>query len=138
MMQTVEAANDLAKQLTIGGALFITALWMILKYKPWERRNGHGNGKTEPKSGEQSIDFWKNSIRQVVNEAIKDEFEKRNEVIREILREENQSLLEDFRNQLEIRNSAIVDKIRDEIGKTRHDLRNEISAWALRGNIKQR
>jgi hypothetical protein len=56
-----------AQNLGIGGALFITALWLILKYKPWR----NGNGKRQNASGEQTIDFWDMKIQQAVESGVK-------------------------------------------------------------------
>ena len=67
----------------VGGMLFLCALWLILKFKPW--KNGNASSKA---SGEQSIDFWKSEIRKTVQEGIKEEFKSRNEDIRRIVREE--------------------------------------------------
>jgi len=33
-----------AQQVGIGGTLFLAALGILLKFKPWERKNGNGNG----------------------------------------------------------------------------------------------
>jgi hypothetical protein len=33
-----------AQNVGVGGVLFLAALGMLLKYRPWERKNGNGNG----------------------------------------------------------------------------------------------
>ena len=93
MLQTPASAGELAKNLGIGGALFLTALWMLLKYKPWERKNGHhGSDNKAPNAGDQTTDYWKNQFREIVKEALEDEFRNRNETIRRIVREEVERL----------------------------------------------
>jgi hypothetical protein len=81
-----------AQQIGIGGALFLAALGMLLKYKPWERKNGN-NGKRQQSAGEQSSDYWKIEIRNAVKEAVEQEFRGRaeplkQEDLRRIVREE--------------------------------------------------
>jgi hypothetical protein len=72
-----------AQNVGVGGALFLSALYMILKFKPWKNGGGEGN-----KSGDKSVDYWTNAIRQAVKEGMEDEFRARNEKIREIVRDE--------------------------------------------------
>jgi hypothetical protein len=76
-----------AQNLGVGGALFITALWLILKYKPWR----NGNGKRGTTSGEQGIDFWDMKIQQAVESGVRKgletAFAKRNEEMRGMIKE---------------------------------------------------
>ena len=83
---------DKLLQLGAGGALFLCALWMILKFKPWAR---NGNGKlrgTPESSGEKDPAYWREAFREIVKEVIESEFKERNEQIRKIVREELQGM----------------------------------------------
>lgn len=76
------------EQIGVGGALFLAALGLLLKYKPW---NGHK--KTES-SGEKSTDFWIREIENLVESGVRKAMHGRNEEIRRIVREEVVKLIE--------------------------------------------
>ena len=99
-----------AQNVGVGGVLFLSALWMFLKFKPWERKNGNGNGKHgAPKSGELDPEVWKAEIRRIIQE-------------------ENESLMNDLRLLLEARTGTLVKELREPLMKniddTRHTLAN--------------
>lgn len=72
-----------AQDVGIGGMVFLSALWLFLKYRPWK-----SNGKHFATAGEQSPEYWQEKLRLAVKEGIDDEFAKRDERIRKIVREE--------------------------------------------------
>lgn len=84
-----------AQNVGVGGALFLSALWMLLKLKPWERK---GSGGDNGQSGEKSPSYWQREFRM----AVKDELEKfdkgRMEKIEEIVRKYTQTIRDDIRN----------------------------------------
>ena len=71
--------------LSIGLAAFLGGLWIVLQIMRSLKRNGQ---QRTPTSGEQSIDYWKNAIRQAVKDGLEDEIKGRDENIRRIEREE--------------------------------------------------
>jgi len=94
------------------GGLGLAALYLVLKMKPWERKNGNGNGKhgiVGPKSGELDPEVWKAEIRRIIQE-------------------ENESLMNDLRLLLEARTGTLVKELREPLMKniddTRHTLAN--------------
>jgi hypothetical protein len=80
-----------AQNVGVGGMLFLSALWLLLKYKPWK----NGNGKTAEKSGDRSIAEWEGRMAQLHEAAntklltdIKSLLDSRNDKLREIVRDE--------------------------------------------------
>ena len=76
---------DCAQNVGVGGMLFLSALWLLLKYKPW-KVNGllkHG----EVPSGEKSVEFWESQIERSVRSAVHDALIGRNEELRKIMLE---------------------------------------------------
>ena len=79
----MDALGDLGSLFAKGGA-GITALWLILKYRPWQQRR-------------ETVSFWKETTRDIVKETLQEEFEKRNEKIREIIRDELEAFFRGIR-----------------------------------------
>lgn len=76
--------------LSVGLAGFLGGLWLVLQIIKTLRRNG---GQRILTSGEQSSDYWKNAIRDVVKGAMQEELRARGEPlkaedVRAIIREE--------------------------------------------------
>jgi hypothetical protein len=74
--------DPLAQQVGIGGALFISSLFLLLKFKPW-LRNGNGPKQKNP-TGELDPAEWEKRIRLIVMDAL----EAHENEIREIIRSE--------------------------------------------------
>lgn len=72
-----------AQNVGIGGALFLGALYLFLKYRPWQGANGPRSNE----SGSKSVEFWESHISRVVKEAIQDAFVGRNEELRRLMLE---------------------------------------------------
>lgn len=71
------------EQIGVGGALFLGALTLILKYKPWAQA-----ARKDDVSGQKTTEFWQLEIRRIVEEGVREAMRGRNEEIRRILREE--------------------------------------------------
>jgi len=88
----------------------LAALGMFLKYRPWERKNGNGDGR-HSKAGDLDPEIWTAKIRKIVQD-------------------ENENLMRDFRLLLEARTGTLVKELREpimeNIDQTRHDLRNDM------------
>lgn len=115
-----------------GGLL--TALWLVLKYKPW--RNGGSQQAHAPhplhplpqrgrdvSAGELDPAVWDARIQAIVHREI-------------------EGLMADIRALMESRNiiqrEKLLDPIIAEIGKTRHDLRNAVSEAIARAYLESR
>ncbi len=83
--------DPIAQQLGVGGSLFLTALWLLLKYKPWR----DGNGKRQDSAGGRPVEFWMETIRDTIKDALDSSIAARNESVRRIIREE----LQTFKNR---------------------------------------
>ena len=81
-----------AQNVGVGGMLFLSALWLLLKYKPWK----NGNGKSGSKAGERSTEEWEGRMT-ALHEAA------------------NAKLLADIRSLMDSRNDKIREIIRDEL-----------------------
>lgn len=110
--------------LGVGGAL-LTALWLVLKYKPW--KNGHGSksgsGRSSSQAGELDPAEWDRRIQAIVQK-------------------ETEALMADIRQLMEGRNivqrEKLLDPIINEIIKTRHDLRNVVSEAIAKAYLESR
>ena len=81
-----DALDSLVKSFGLA-AVGLSALGLVLKYRPWERRSGYesnGNGD----SGNKSVAFWRHEMRCVIKECLEEFDQGRMERIREIVREE--------------------------------------------------
>lgn len=76
-------------------ALARTIEWLAKSIMVSSRRPKDSNGKHYPTSGEQSVDFWKLTIGNVVKDAVKDTIATRDETIRKIIREELDNKIRD-------------------------------------------
>ena len=75
-----------AQNVGVGGTLFLTALWLLLKYKPWKNGNGSLRGGDVP-AGLKPVEFWESRIEKSVAQAVHDAFIGRNEELRRIMLE---------------------------------------------------
>lgn len=76
-----------AEQIGVGGALFLAALGMLLKFKPW----APPREKAE-KAGEKTPEWWTQEFERLTEKAVRSALVTRNEDIRRILREELERL----------------------------------------------
>jgi hypothetical protein len=103
-----------AQNVGVGGMLFLSALWLFLKYKPW--KNGSNGGASRANSaGERDTQFWTDEIRKIVREEVLGALAKRNEEIRKIVHEENEDIMEDIRKLSDARNDKIRIIVREEL-----------------------
>ena len=90
--------DPLAQQLSVGGALFLSAWALLLKYKPWVDWKRTTNGyKNNDKAGDKTPEYWREEMRKVLEDVMRHVLATRNEEIREIVRDE----LESFRRASE-------------------------------------
>jgi hypothetical protein len=87
-----------AQNVGVGGMLFLSALWLLLKYKPWK----NGNGKAAEKSGDRSIAEWEGRMMQLHEAA-------------------NAKLIVDIKSLMDSRNEKLRAIIRDELGRGVHE-----------------
>jgi hypothetical protein len=87
-----------AQNVGVGGMLFLSALWLLLKYKPWK----NGNGKSANKAGDASTEEWIGRMT-ALHEA------------------SNAKLLADIKSLLDSRNDKLRAIIRDELGRGVHE-----------------
>lgn len=76
--------NDQLTQLGLGGLVAYLVIKEVLNFLS-KRKNGRAENGA---SGEKSTSYWRETIREIIEQAIKDSMSKRNEDIRNILREE--------------------------------------------------
>jgi hypothetical protein len=103
-----------AQNVGVGGMLFLSALWLLLKYKPW-KNGGNGGASRANSAGERDTQFWTDEIRKIVREEITTAFSNRNEGIRRIVHEENEDIMEDIRKLSDARNDKIRIIVREEL-----------------------
>lgn len=85
--------DPIAQQVGIGGALFLSALFLLLKYKPWRNSNGDKLAQKQiadlaTSTAEHLRSYWTTEFRKIMDDAINASMSKRNEDIRRIIREE--------------------------------------------------
>lgn len=73
------------EQIGIGGALFLGALGMLLKYKPWA-----GAPTKVDRAGEKPTEYWLLEFEKLVENGVRKGLAGRNEDIRRMIREELQ------------------------------------------------
>jgi hypothetical protein len=78
--------DQLSQQLTVGGALFIASLYLLLKFKPWLRANGNGPKLRNP-TGELDPAEWEKRIRMIIVDALQSHESQLREIVREELRD---------------------------------------------------
>jgi hypothetical protein len=79
--------DPIAQQVGVGGALFLAALGILLKAKPWERKNGNGKKNS---AGEKDPSYWTGEIGRIVEQKLSAHDAIRNEEIRKLLEREFQ------------------------------------------------
>lgn len=72
-----------SEQLGIGGALFLGALTLLLKYKPWV----NGTHKVD-RAGEKPTEYWLLEFEKLVETGVRKAMVGRNEDLRRMIREE--------------------------------------------------
>lgn len=64
-----------AQSVGVGGMVFLSALWILLKYKPWKNGNGERSGAAT--SAGLTANEWKSEIRKAAKEALEETAPKR-------------------------------------------------------------
>jgi len=82
-----DALDSLVKSFGLA-AVGLSALGLVLKYRPWERRHHPHMEVENGTSGSKPVSFWRNEFRCVVKECLEEYDRGRMDRIREIVREE--------------------------------------------------
>lgn len=77
LQETPATAAELAKNLGVGGAIFLSSLWLLLKYRPWEQRKDHEDAETRDRLSrvESKVDvLWNFLLRRSISEGLNSGF----------------------------------------------------------------
>ncbi len=97
-----------AQQVGIGGTLFLAALGMLLKFKPWERKSDDSG--TNGHSGSKPVSYWQQEFRKAVKEELDDWGKGRLEKFEQVVKDEMKETRHDLRNEMQKVVNAIFRK----------------------------